>query len=209
MAPARLRLSAHAPPTAGRPGEELLVDKTTGTRFPAAPAGSLVLTSAPLGWRGIIVEQHRLAPAEMSEHSVIGHGISVHIGAQPSSFGYKRRHGWDDKPINPLASRILTHGGSDTPRWLQTYNEISLVIDPRFVADIVEDGLAADRIELVTRRSVADPVIANYAMTFRAELALDAPNGVLYAETLTVGLVLHLLAHHGVAKPKVPSPRES
>ena len=39
------------------------------------------------------------------------------------------------------------------------------------------------------------------------ELALGAPNGVLYAETLTVGLVLHLLANHGVAKPKVPSPR--
>ena len=43
--------------------------------------------------------------------------------------------------------------------------------------------------------------------TFRAELAADAPNGVLYAETLTVGLVLHLLANYGVAKPKMPSPR--
>jgi hypothetical protein len=36
---------------------------------------------------------------------------------------------------------------------------------------------------------------------------LDAPNGVLYAETLSVGLVLDVLANCGVAKPKVPSPR--
>ena len=30
---------------------------------------------------------------------------------------------------------------------------------------------------------------------------------MLYAETLTIGLALHLLANYGVAQPKVPSPR--
>jgi AraC family transcriptional regulator len=71
----------------------------------------------------------------------------------------------------------------------------------------VEDGLAPHRVEFVTRHSVTDSVIADYATTFHEELALGGPNGALYAETLTVGLVLHLLANHGVAKPKVPSPR--
>ena len=191
-----------------RSGENLLIDKTTGTRYPAAPRGSLLVTSAPFEWRGIIVEQHRLPPAEMSEHSVIGHGISVNVGAQPTSFAWTRgRNGWDDKPTHPGHSRILTHGESHPTRWLQTYNEVSLVINPRFVADVVEDGLPIDRIALVSRQSVADAVIVDYATTFRAELAADAPNGVLYAETLTVGLVLHLLANYGIAKPKVPSPR--
>ena len=37
--------------------------------------------------------------------------------------------------------------------------------------------------------------IARYAAAFRAELAADLPKGPLYADTLTVGLVLHLLAH--------------
>jgi NAD(P)-dependent dehydrogenase (short-subunit alcohol dehydrogenase family) len=68
-------------------------------------------------------------------------------------------------------------------------------------------GTAADRIEFASRHSVVDPVIADLASTFGAELSADGPNGVLYAETLTVGLVLHLLANYGVAKPKVPSPR--
>jgi hypothetical protein len=39
------------------------------------PTGSLLLTSAPFGWNGIIVERYRLMPAEMPEHAVIGHGI--------------------------------------------------------------------------------------------------------------------------------------
>jgi AraC family transcriptional regulator len=191
-----------------RAGEDLLIDKTTRRRHPAAPTGSLLLTSAPFGWSGIIVEQHRLPPTEMPEHSVIGHGISVNVGAQPTSFAWTRgRDGWDDRPANPGHCRILTHGESHPTRWLQTYNEVSLIINPQFVANVVRNSLAADRIEFVTRHSVVDSVMTDFATTFRAELTADAPNGVMYAETLTVGLVLHLLANYGVAKPKVPSPR--
>ena len=134
-----------------RPGEKLLVDKTTGRRYPAAPTGSLLVSSAPFGWRGIIVEQHRLPPAELPEHSVIGHGISVNVGAQPTSFAWTRgRDGWDDRPTTPGHCRILTHGESHASRWCQTYNEVSLIIDPRFVADVVEDRLPNNRIALVT-----------------------------------------------------------
>jgi AraC family transcriptional regulator len=191
-----------------RAGENLLIDKTTSRRYPAAPTGSLLLTSAPFAWSGIIVEQHRLPPAEMPEHSVIGHGISVNVGARPTSFAWTRgRDGWDDRPTNPGHCRILTYGESHPSRWLQTYNEMSLIINPQYVADVAQDELAADRIEFVTRHSVVDSVIADLATAFRAELTADAPNGVIYAEALTVGLVLHLLANYGVAKPKAPSPR--
>ena len=46
-------------------GENLLINKTTGQQRAAAPTGSLLLTSVPFGWRGIIVEQHRLPPMEL------------------------------------------------------------------------------------------------------------------------------------------------
>ena len=191
-----------------RSGGNILIDKTTRRRYPAAATGSLLLTSARFGWRGIIVEQHRLTPAEMPDHSVIGHGISVNVGAQPTSFAWtRRRDGWDDRPTYPGHCRILTHGESHPTRWLQTYNELSLVIDPQFVADVVEDGIAADRIEFVSRHSIADSVLVYYAKKFREELTADTPSGAMYTETATVGLVLHLLANYGVAKPKLPSPR--
>ena len=48
---------------------EHLINKTTGQRRAAAPTGSLLLTSVPFGWRGIIVEQQRLPPMELPEHS--------------------------------------------------------------------------------------------------------------------------------------------
>ena len=123
------------------------------------------------------------------------------VGAQPTSFAWTRgRDGWDDRPTHPGHCRILTHGESHPSRWLQTYNEISLITRPQFVSDVVRHGLATDRIEFASRHSVVDPVIADFATTFCAELTADTPNGVMYAETLTVGLVLHLLANDGIGK---------
>jgi len=190
-----------------RAGEDVLVDTATGARFPAAPTGSLLLSSVPLGWRGIIVEWHRLPPRELPQHYVIGHGISVHTGAQPIPFGWNERKGWRDGVINPGESHFLPHGELNTPRWLRTFDEVTMVLQPEFVADVVRDGLPADRVEFAAQRSVADAVIARYASAFRAELSADAPMGRLYVEALTVALVLHLLAHYGVAKPKAPAPR--
>ena len=154
------------------------------------------------------MERHRLPPAELPEHTVIGHALSVDVGTQPTSFAWTRgRDGWHDRLSHPGHCRILTYGDSNPSRWLQTYNEVSLIIDPQFVAEVVGDGLAADRIEFISRHSIVDSVAADFARTFLSELAADAPNGKMYAESLTVGLVLHLLANYGVAKPKVPSPR--
>ena len=45
-----------------------LVDVAAGQAFPCAPAGSVLLSSVLFGWRGIIVERHRLEPKELPEH---------------------------------------------------------------------------------------------------------------------------------------------
>jgi AraC family transcriptional regulator len=109
--------------------------------------------------------------------------------------------------MNPGEFHLLTHGEHNTPRWLQPFEEISLVLDPRFVADLVEGGLPADRIEFESRHSTYDPAVARYADAFRRELAADPPEDLLRAETLTVGLALHLLSTYAAARPRIRSPR--
>jgi hypothetical protein len=109
-------------------GEDVLVDTTTGALFPAAPTGSLLLSSVPLGWRGIIVEWHGLPPRELSQHYVTGHGISVNTGAHPIPFGWNGRKEWRDSVINPGESHFLTQGELNTPRRLRTFDEISIVL---------------------------------------------------------------------------------
>jgi len=187
-------------------GENTLIDAKTGARFPAAPIGGLRHSSRPLGWRGVLVESHQLQPTELSQHTVIGHGMSVNMG--PSvPFGWRGRGGWRDREIRAGESHLLTFGELNTPRWHATFEEMSIILEPTYVADVVQDGLPAHRIEFVSQRSVADPTIARCARTFHAELTADAPNGSLYVDTVTIGLILHLLANYGVAKPKVMAPR--
>ena len=184
-----------------------LVDVTNGTTFPCAPSGSVLLSSVPWGWRGIIVEWHRLQAQELPEHYVVGHGISVSTSKRPIPFGWKGGNGWREGVLNPADFHLLTDGELNTPRWLQTFEQVSLVLDRRFVATVASDGLPADRVEFATQRSASDATVAGYTEAFISELAADSPNGPLYAETLTVGFVLHLLARYAVATPKIPLPR--
>ena len=183
-----------------------LVD-AMGRSFPVAPSRSVLLSSVRLGWRGIIVESHRREPNELPEHFVPAHGVAVSTGKRPISFAWKDGKRWRESPFKPGDFHLIKRGELNTPRWLQTFEAISLVLDPRFVADLVKEGLPADRVEFAAQRSAHDATVTRYAEAFRCELESDGPHGLLYADTLTVGFALHLLSRYGVAKPKIPRPR--
>jgi AraC family transcriptional regulator len=188
-------------------GENTLIDASNGSAFPAVPPRALLRTSRALGWRGILVEWHRLPPDELRPHYVTGHGISISTSTQPIPFGWRGRQGWKDRTINPGGSHLLTHGELNTPRWLQPFDGLSLVLAPQFVADVVREHLPPNAIEFVSQRSVDDPILSEYGRAFHRELLTASPLGAIYVDTLTIGLVLHLLAAYGVARPKVPAPR--
>jgi len=184
-----------------------MVDVTTGTPFSAASGPSILLSSAPFGWRGIVVEWQRLDPLELPEHYIVGHGITVCTGARPIPFGWKDGDKRRDGTMNPGEFHLLTHGEQNTPRWQQPFEEVSLILDRKFVADVVRDGLPAERVEFATQRSARDDAIVRYTDVFRSELAAGCPNGPLYADAMTIGLALHLLSRYAIAKPKIPAPR--
>ena len=143
-----------------------LVEVANGKVFPSAPTGSVLLSSVPSGWRGIIVERHRLVPQELPEHYVVGHGLTVNTGQRPIGFGWKRGRGWREGVMAPGDFHLLAHGDFNSPRWLETFDEVSLVLEPRFVAEVVGDALPAERIEFATQRSAHDPIVARYTEAF-------------------------------------------
>jgi hypothetical protein len=81
-------------------GENLLINKMTGQRRAAAPTGSLLLSSVPFRWRGIIVEQHRLPPTELPEHSAMATAsLSTSVRSPAHSLG--REDATDGKTNRP------------------------------------------------------------------------------------------------------------
>jgi AraC family transcriptional regulator len=183
-----------------------LFDVATDEPFSAAPVGSVMFSSVPLAWRGIIVEWNRLAPWEMPEHYIVGHGLSVHTGDRPIDFGWCGGRGRDIH-MNPGQFHMMTDGENNSPRWLQTFDNVSFLLDPQFVAAVVSDGLPADRIAFAGQRAANDEIVVGYTAEFRAELVNHSMNGLLYAETLTIGFIMHLLARYAITRPKVRRPR--
>lgn len=190
-----------------RDSEINLVNLATGKPFPCAPAKAVVLSSVSRGWRGIIVERHHLMPQEMPEHYVMGHGISVSTSQKPISFGWKDGDRRRDGVLNPGDFHLLPHREGNAPRWLQMFDQVSMVLDPHFVADVVREGLPPEKIQFATQRSASDGIIRRYCDLFLSELATDSPKGRLYVDTLCVGLSLHLLSNYALVKPKIPLPR--
>lgn len=138
---------------------------------------------------------------------MIGHGLSFNTAARPIRFGWPSRKGWVDSVMNPGEFHLLANGDRNRPRWLDTFEALTILVEQRFIADVVQDGLPIDRVALATRRSASDPAIAYYARCFLSELANDSANGLLYAETLAIGYTLHLLGSYAVAGRKAPAPR--
>ena len=112
-----------------------------------------------------------------------------------------------DGRLNPGEFHLLTHGDLNTPRWLQTFDEVTLVLDRQFVADVVRDGLPADRVEFATQRSASMRPLPPTPRRFVASSRPMLPMARSTRTTLTVGFTLHLLSNYGIAKPKIPLPR--
>jgi AraC family transcriptional regulator len=184
-----------------------MVDVANGNRFPSAPKDSVLISSVAHGWRGIIVEWHRLAPDEMSDHYLIGHRLVVGTNRHPIRYGWKNGDKHRDSVLSPGGFCLQTHGSINAPRWMDTFEFVNFALEPRFVAQVVGDAMASDKIEFETVRCASDATVAQFAAAFRSELATGSPNGPLYADTLTIGFALHLLSNYAVAKPRVPVPR--
>lgn len=63
-----------------------LVNTATEQSLSAAPKGTVLSSSADLGWQGITVELHHLPPVEYPEHYVQGHRLAVVHQGKPITY---------------------------------------------------------------------------------------------------------------------------
>ncbi len=186
------------PPGASR---ILLVNPATGAAYPAAPAGTVLRTSAGHDWRGLVAELHRLPAQRMGAHRLVGHRLIVGTGPGATPFGWRERGRLRETLFRPGDFALQTHGDTNAPCWGAPFEFLALALEPAFVARLVRDDLEPAAVEFVPRRGERDPVIADFAGRFLAELRAGNPRGPLYAGTLATAFALHLLTGHSVRGP--------
>ncbi|MBD1853189.1 helix-turn-helix transcriptional regulator [Cyanobacteria bacterium FACHB-502] len=184
-----------------------LIDTATEQPFPAAPEGTVISSSAHLGWRGITVELHSLPPAEYPEHYVQGHRLAVVHRGKPITYEWKEGNRWNTRQIQPGFFFLQSHGDVNAPRWFETFETMAIALDPAFVAKSFRDTIQPERIQLRERRAEFDPIVAKFAHQFGCELEQGCYGGSLYGESLALAFSLHLLEQHSDQTTSLPRPR--
>lgn len=184
-----------------------LVDFASGAFVAAVPENAVLLSSAALGWRGLTVELHDLAPTELPEHFVDGHRLMVAVQTgKPISFEWKEKSSWKQSILKAGDFSLQTHGELNAPRWFEKLRILAVAIEPKFIENIFRDSIQPEKIAFRERRCETDPIIARFAAHFKAELEYNAYAGKLYGESLAMAFSLHLLEQHGDFSSKLKLP---
>lgn len=174
-----------------------LLDPASGTRYAAAGADAVVLSSERAGWRDdFVLEVHRMAPHAYDEHVLLGHRLIVNLGA-PVRFGWHS----GDKPKEALLPTggfcLQSEGDSNAPFWSDEMTFAAVAIAPGLVDALMEERAPKPGSTFAERRCLAEPAAYGFARALAAELS--SPGEPLYAEALSRAFVLHLLSAHGMA----------
>lgn len=184
-----------------------LIATATEQSFPAAPTGTVLSSSADLGWRGITVELHHLPPVEYPEHYVQGHRLAVVHRGTPITYEWKDGGRWKRTQTHPGIFFLQSHGDVNAPRWFEPFETVAIALDPSFVAQSFRDTIDPDRIRLQERRAEFDPIVAQFARQFEDELTTSSYGGALYGESLALAFSLYLLERHSDCSKPFPRPR--
>lgn len=182
-----------------------LIDPQTGQRFPAAPDRAVVLSSSQAGWRkDLTLEVHRLIPMELPEHYIEGHRLIINLGGAVR-FGWRSDGRTNEAVLPPGGVCLQSDGETNAPFWHDELTVAAVAISPEFITTILEDRTPAAVDTFAERRCVPDTLSYDYARALSSELA--TPGEPLYAETLSIAFVLHLLATHARSRGKPFIPR--
>jgi AraC family transcriptional regulator len=182
-----------------------LIERTTGNCFAAAPDGTVLKSSYPLGWRGITVEWQSIPPLEMPEHCLEGHRLMVHIG-KPALFEWKEDDCWRYTLLKPGDFCLQTHRDLNFPRWHDSLEFLAIALDPNLMSHWFQDTKAPETIHFQTLRGRFDPVIAQVAQRFQTELASNSYGGALYGESLALAFAVHLIEQYCTQPKNLPRP---
>jgi AraC family transcriptional regulator len=168
----------------------------------AVPASSVVCSSAPLGWHGIIVWRRQSPPTTVVLPPLTMHDVVLQLRAGPRLIqdrdGRHHEGPWREGDILIVAAgcpSVWTMEGA--------VDNVHLSLDPGFVQRLALEacGMPAESIEIRDVCTGRDPEVAWIGHRLLRELTTAGLGGQLYAESLATQLALHLLRTYGVRQP--------
>src|SRR6516162_10263505 len=159
--------------------------RTTGEEvLPGNTFSTVVLSSAGTNWQNVVVEEHHFRTREFKKN---GHFQRIPmpkdaISLSPSQRPFFRR------------SIIADNASADV---------LFVALDPVFVSQTAASlEVYLDRVELVEQQRETDPAIRHIALALLGGMQDWHAGDMLYGESLSTALVIHLLREYGGTAPR-------
>jgi AraC family transcriptional regulator len=176
--------------------EKLLVDNSSEQNsFPPVLSQLPVLSSHQFAWRGISLEHFHQPPGETPEYSVDHYIITMNIGQSFQCEQVIEGH-YEKELMFHGAIGVCPMNSLRWHRWDREINLLLLNLDLGLLTRNALELLETDRVELLSRFVIEDPLIHQIGLALKTELQSNGSGGQLYAETMANALAVHLLRRY-------------
>ena len=170
-------------------GVEVLSDGRFIRPIPAAST----LSSERAGWDGFALESYCNVPGcDIAEHEHPTHLLNLLVG-EPVRAEWTTEGRCRSAINEPGAIYLLPRGTRDKVAWMQQSSRVLLAIDPKFLAQSVEETAHLEDVALTPDWELKDRHIAALMMALHADLEDGQPAGALYGEMLAATLAAYLV----------------
>ena len=156
------------------------------------------ISSRSAGWDGVALETYENVPSSTcAEHEHPTHFLNLFTAGRV-------RARWAMDGHNRIAEHgagslyLLPAGTSDFATWSGPSNRIVLVMEPRFLAGVLDETAHLSDVELIPNWSFQDRHVAAILMALEADLEDGSPAGPIYGQSLSVALANYLIRRFAV-----------
>ncbi len=160
-----------------------------------------LVSSAPLPWQGVRVEQYHLEAGRLAAQQHEHHLLLLYQVAQPHLV--RRRDGTRvHETVYQTGDLGLFPGGefSTAIDWTTPSDNIYLTLEAPFFRQLASENATLTQAVLRKRLKFADPFLSQLSRQLLATVDSRQPLGRLYVESLTTMLCHHLLAHYATIR---------
>lgn len=172
------------------------------------PNKSLVSSSRPMGWNGILVEQYQNSsnPSEVELPALSDHVLNFPLG-HPVHLTQKRGDCIHESIVRKGDSIFVPAGQSSYWRCQGSITDsptLYIHLKPELIAQVAEASeIDTQSINFINCFSRQDVSLQHVAMLLFAELKSGGLMGQLYVESLAQVLGIHLLRHYSTFMPLI------
>ncbi|MFD1875521.1 helix-turn-helix transcriptional regulator [Hymenobacter bucti] len=162
-----------------------------------------LVSSAPLAWEGVRVEQHRLEAGELPAHHHKHHLLMLYQAAVPLVV-HQLHETRTTKTVYHTGDLGLYPGGDySTLTWTTPHENVYLMVDDQHLDRLVRQGLDLTHFVLSERLKFNDPFLAQLCRQLLAAAGSQHALGLLYVESLTNALCYHLIQYHAAHERRI------